>query len=230
MARQPRLAIAGQPHLVIQRGHPDRPAFVDDADRHRYLASLQHAARACAVAVHAYVLMDAEIRLLVTPSHADALGRFMQRVGRLYVPAFNRRHGAQGPLWTGRFHAAVVDPETHAMPAIRFIEQAPVRAGIAARADAWPWSSAAHHLGRASSPLLTEHPARWRLGNTPFEREARHQLELQRMLSDAEVDQFLGAARGGWLLGTPAFAAALRKVAHRPVQPAPRGRPRRLAV
>jgi len=174
--------------------------------------------------------MDAEVRLLVTPGDADALGRFMQRVGRLYVPSFNRRHGLLGPLWAGRFQATAVDPASHVLPSIRFIEQAPVRAGIVARADAWSWSSAAHHMGRVSSPLIAEHPARWQLGNTPFEREARHEIEVQRMLAEVEVEELLGAARGGWPLGAPAFIAALKKATSRPLQPKPRGRPRRMGV
>src|SRR5436190_20927952 len=105
MARLPRLAVAGQPHLVIQRARAGQPAFADDADRRLYLDALIGAARSCAVAVHAYALLDDEVCLLATPHQADALGRAMQRVGRAYVPVYNRRHGRQGALWAGRFQA-----------------------------------------------------------------------------------------------------------------------------
>ena len=102
MARQPRFAVAGLPHLVVQRGDPARPAFVDDTDRRRYVELLGEVARVSPVAVHAFGLTDEEIGLLVTPSQPEALGRFMQRVGRRYVAEFHARHGGRGPLWPGR--------------------------------------------------------------------------------------------------------------------------------
>ena len=173
MARMPRLAVAGQPHLVVQRGGGARPVFVDDADRRAYLSALAELAPGGPVAVHAYALLDDAVMLLATPREPADLGRFMQRVSRRYVPAFHRRHGGNGPLWAGRFQAAALDPERYLLPCILLIEQAPVRAGVVAMATEWPWSSAAHHVGRGTVPWLREHAAWWRLGNTPFEREAK---------------------------------------------------------
>ena len=227
MARLPRLAVAGLPHLVVQHGQGSQPVFVTDQDRRLYLNALLGAARACSVAVHAYVLLDDQVCLLVTPGEGDALGRFMQRVGRRYVPEFNRRNGTHGALWAGRFQATTVDPERYLLASIRLIEQAPVRVGMVAQAREWPWSSAGHHVGREASPLVTEHEAYWRLGNTPFEREARHEIALQEMLTDDQVAELLGAARAGWPLGSPAFLAAVAQTTDRPLQPRPRGRPRR---
>lgn len=225
MARMPRLAVAGQPHLMVQRGLAAQPAFRDDADRLAYLAALQVAARDGAVAVHAYALLDDAVLLLVTPRAAAELGTFMQRVNRGYVPAYHRRHGGSGSLWAGRFQAAALDPERYLLHAILLIEQAPVRAGVAAAAADWVWSSARHHIGRGTSALVSEHAGWWRLGNTPFEREARHEIELQRLLRDDQVAELLGAARGGWPLGSPTFIAAVARATERAVAPRPRGRP-----
>ena len=227
MARMPRLAVAGQPHLVLQRGGGARPVFIDDADRRAYLAVLAELAQRGPVAIHAYVLLDDAVMLLVTPREPADLGRFMQAVSRRYVPAFHRRHGSSGPLWAGRFQAAALDPERYLLPCTLLIEQAPVRAGKVAMANEWLWSSAAHHVGRAAVPWLREHAAWWRLGNTPFEREAKHEAELQRMLEGDRVGELLAAARGGWPLGSPAFVAAAGQASDRPVRARPRGRPRR---
>lgn len=225
MARMPRLAVAGQPHLVVQRGG-DLPVFVDDADRLAYLAAMHEVANG-SVAVHAYALLDNGVLLLASPRAAEDLGHFMQRVGQRYVPAFHRRHGGRGALWAGRFQATALDPEHYLLPAILLVEQAPVRACLVSRATEWPWSSAPHHTGRTASPLLTEHVAWWRTGNTPFEREARHESELQRLLRDDQVAEMLAAARGGWPLGSAKFVGAMGLAADRPVQRRPRGRPRR---
>jgi putative transposase len=227
MARMPRLAVAGQPHLVVQRANGARPVFVDAQDRLAYLAALRDVAPSSGVAVHAYALLDDAVLLLLTPRESGDLGAFMQRVGRRYVPGFHRRHGGSGRLWAGRYEAAALEPERYLLAALLLVEQAPVRAGLASAALDWPWSSARHHTGRGAAGLVTEHAVWWRLGNTPFEREARHDIELQRMLGGDQVAAMLGATRGGWPLGSAAFTAAIAGSGDRPVRPRPRGRPRR---
>ena len=228
MARMPRLAVAGQPHLVVQRSTRAHPALVDDIDRRAYLDALRHVALGGPVAVHALALLDDCVLLLLTPRDATDLGRFMQRVNRRYVGGFRQRHGGHGALWAGRFQAAALDPERYLLSAMLLVEQAPVRAGAVGSPIDWPWSSARHHAGRGDMALITEHPAWWQTGNTPFEREARHDIEVQRLLREEQVAELLGAARGGWPLGSAAFiAVAAAGAINRPAQPKPRGRPRR---
>jgi putative transposase len=226
MARLPRLDLADHLHLMLQRGRDAQPIFVDDEDRRRYLAALIESSREFAVAVHAYALMDDQVLLLATPPEPASLGRFMQAVGRRYVKAFNRRHARRGPLWEGRYRATVVDPTSHLMACIRLVEQAPLRQSLAMRTQDWPWSSAAHHAGQRRDALVTEHAAYWQLGNTPFEREARHLRESGVMLTEAESQALLAAASHGWPVGSDAFLRALAHATDRPVRPRPRGRPR----
>src|SRR5437764_337892 len=113
MARLPRLAIAGLPHLVIQRGHNGQIVFADAVDRASYRAALREAAGKAGVAIHAYALLDAQVRMLVTPESPQALSSLMQSVGRRYTAGFNRRHGRSGTLWDGRFRATVIDAPTY---------------------------------------------------------------------------------------------------------------------
>ena len=226
MARLPRLDLAGHLHLVIQRGRDGQPVFMDDDDRRRYLAALLDSTRECAVAVHAYVLMDDQVLLLATPAEAGSLSRFMQAVGRRYVKAFNHRHGRQGPLWDGRYRTTIVDPAAHLLACILLIEQAPVRDGMVTRTSDWPWSSAAHHAGHRPDAIVTEHAAYWQLGNTPFEREARYGRESAVPLPDHALQGLLMAAQRGWPAGSDAFLQGLVPASARPVRPRPRGRPR----
>jgi putative transposase len=234
MARLTRLLFAGQPHLVVLTGTATRPLFVDDEDRRRFMHALLECSRACNVALHAYSLLDEQILMLATPAEADALQRFMQRLGRKYVGAFNLRHGRSGSLWGRRYGAAVIDTASLGWRCIRLIEQAPVRAGRVARPQDWPWSSAAHHTGQFRSPVVREHELHWGLGNTPFEREARHAQALAETLSDADALALIANAMRGWPLGPPAFVDSLAgatsaghsKSRARPLHPRPRGRPK----
>ena len=61
---------------------------------------------------------------------------------------------------------------------MRYLELNPVRAGLAAEAAKYPWSSCAHHVGIAPDLLITDHAVYWALGNTPFERQAQYRQAL----------------------------------------------------
>ena len=227
MARAPRLALAGELHLVLQRGHNRQRVFTDERDRSAYLAMLADAAVQYSVAIHAYALLDSEVHLLATPGATESLSRLMQSLGRRYVAAFNRRHGRSGTLWEGRFRTGLIDGAALGQDAVVHVETLPVRAGLAATAGDWPWSSAAYHLGRRRDPLVSEHPAYWTLGNTPFERELAHARNLIDGLSAAQAEGFERSVLQGRALGSPLFCARIERSTGRSVQARPRGRPAR---
>lgn len=227
MARLPRLALAGHPHHVLQRGASRLPVFVDDVDRLAYLDALREAAATLRVPVHGYVLMDDHVHLLLTPPEGPAIGRLMQSVGRRYVAAFNRRHGRTGSPWEGRFRATVLEAEPHLLGCLRYIEQNPLRAGKVAHAVDWPWSSAAHHLGRRRDALITEPAEWWRLGNTPFDRETAWARRLEDFMGPREALPYTDSVLKGWAMGSGAFLARLAGETDRPLVARPRGRPRK---
>jgi len=209
----------------MQRGHNRQTVFADDIDRKAYLDMLRDAAAYCGVAIHAYALLEADVHLLATPGGAASLARLMQSLGRRYVAAFNRRHGRSGTLWEGRFRASVIDAASLGQLAVVHVETAPIRAGLATAAGDWPWSSAGHHLGRWRDPLVTEHPAYWALGNTPFEREYAHAHILEEGVSPAHTDHFDRAVMSGRVAGSADFAIGIQKRTGVPQQSRPRGRP-----
>lgn len=226
MARLARLALAGHPHHIIQRGHNRQPVFLDDADRQAYVDALREAAATLAVPVHGYVLMPDHVHLLATPPQGAALSQLMQALGRRYVAGFNRRHGRAGTLWDGRFRAAVVEAGATLLSVLRCIEQGPVRAGLVMQPGQWPWSSAAQHLGWRRDSVITEPAPYWALGNTPFEREAAWARLLDEPMAPVDVQRILDSALKGWALGSGAFLARIASETSRPVSPRPRGRPR----
>lgn len=229
MARLKRLTFASQAHLLVLSGTATQTLFTDDEDHRRFALALLECSRASDVAVHAYSLLDKQVLMLATPVQPDSLQQFMQRLGRKYVGAFNLRHGRSGALWARRYGAAAIDAASQGWRCIRLIEQAPVRAGRVTWAQDWPWSSAAHHVGQLRNPVLREHELHWRLGNTPFEREARHAQLIADPLGDADARSLIAAAMRGWPIGPPSFVEALGDASDRPpsqLRPRPRGRPK----
>jgi putative transposase len=225
MARQPRLVLPHEPHHIIQRGNDNQVIFRDDEDHRRFLECLRESAKFYRVAIHAYVLMPNHLHLLATPSDEDGLAAMMQKVGRLYVPWFNNKHGRSGTLFQGRFRTSVIDPDAYFLACIRYIELNPLRNQLAFDPLDYPWSSYAHHAGVRPDPLITDHAKYWELGNTPFQREAAYIELAQQGMSGQELDAINAAVLKGAPLGSHAFMLELERKTKRQILPAKRGRP-----
>jgi putative transposase len=225
MARQPRLAVAGHPYHVIHRGH-DRQAIVrDDADRETFLSLVDTHARACQVALHAYVLMDNHVHLLLTPETDSALPLFMQALGRSYVRYFNQRHGRSGTLWEGRYRSNLIESERYLLACMVYIDLNPVRAGMVERAQDHRWSSHRHCVGLHLDRAVNPHALFWALGNTPFAREAAYAALVQAGLDAGQTQAMTRAALTGWALGDPDFLQQVQKDTPRRLTRRKAGRP-----
>lgn len=225
MARLPRLSIPGYPHHVIQRGNNRQPIFLTEADRRRMLDLLEENARQFEVAVHAYVLMDNHLHLLLTPRTGDGLPRMMQAVGRRYVRYFNDGHGRTGTLWEGRYKSTLIETERYLLACMVYVDLNPVRAGLAAQARDYPWSSHGHYAGLRVDRLVTPHPLYWQLGNTPFAREAAYAQLVQTGLSMQQQQALTESVLRGWALGGADFVAELQKQTERRLSKSRPGRP-----
>lgn len=230
MARLPRLAVGGEAHLVLLRGHNSQSVFLDDADRHSFLQALRQSMLKEPVAVHAYALSNTWVWLMLTPATGQALGRAMQAVSRHYSQMFNRRHARSGTLWDGRFRSTVVQAGAHVLDALVFVDQLAVRDGLADSARLFAWSSARHHLGLITDSWLVDAADYWNLGNTPFDRSSAYGRLLDEPLGDERAARINDATHKGWVLGCAEFVSALTKRTSRPLVPRPRGRPSRRAA
>jgi putative transposase len=226
MPRQPRLEIARVPMHVTQRGVNRGAVFVDDDDRRHYLELLEGACRKHEVAVHAYVLMDNHVHLLLSAPCTGRVSRAMHGAGQCHAHAFNRRHGRSGTLWQERFKSCLVDSRGHLLQVMRYIELNPVRAAMAAAPEAWRWSSVQGHLGRRVDPLLTPHAAYLGLGRTDDERIATYHAWLRRPIDDDERERIRAYLAQQKALGDPRFQAMVATALDRRSTPRRPGRPR----
>jgi len=225
MARLPRLSLPDLPHHIIQRGNNRQPIFSAAADYGRLLEILEESARKFQVAVHAYVLMGNHFHLLATPQTAEGLPGLMQALGRSYVRYFNGTQQRTGTLWEGRYRSTLIQGERYLLACMAYIDLNPVRAGICAAAQDYPWSSYGHYAGLRTDRLVTPHALYWELGNTPFAREAAYAEMVQAGLNPVQQAALTEATRSGWALGEPEFIANLQKRTQRRLTKATAGRP-----
>jgi len=157
MARLARVVIPGAPHHLTQRGNRRQVTFFSDDDYRLYRALMAEWCARCGVTVWAYCLMPNHTHLIVVPDTAHGLRRAIGEAHRRYTRHVNFREGWRGHLWQGRFASFPMD-ESYLLIATRYVELNPVRAGLAATPDAYPWSSAAAHLAGMDDQLVKVAP------------------------------------------------------------------------
>ena len=109
------------------------------------------------VDIWAYCLMPNHVHLIAVPRDADALRDCLGWAHQRYTRRINFREGWRGHLWQGRF-ASYPMQERYLKAVARYIELNPIRARLVARAEDWPWSSAAAHFSGRDDALVRVEP------------------------------------------------------------------------
>ena len=65
----------------------------------------------------------------------------MQWLLTSHVGRYHKHYGSSGHVWQGRFKSFPVQRDEHLLMVLRYVLQNPVRSGLAASIDDWPWSS-----------------------------------------------------------------------------------------
>ncbi len=140
MPRPPRVAYENATYHVTTRGVRRLDVFRDDRDRRRFLRALESTVRRFDWQLLAYVLMDNHVHLFVRTPKAN-ISKGMQCLLSRYAAWWARRHDEPGHVFQSRFHAKLVEGEGYFWNVSRYVHLNPVRAGMVARAQDWPWSS-----------------------------------------------------------------------------------------
>ena len=107
--------------------------------------------------IWAYCLMPNHVHLIAVPESEESLAGGIGEAHRRYTRMINFRENWRGYLWQGRFASFPMD-ERHLFAAARYVELNPVRAGLAAQAWDYRWSSAVAHLSGEDDLLVKTRP------------------------------------------------------------------------
>lgn len=140
---------------VIVRGTGRQIIFEDDADRRRYLRLLSHDLAEHEGALLAWCLMDNHAHLLFHMP-LEEVSALMRTLGSSYALWFNERHDRVGHLFQGRFRSEPIESEAYLLTVVRYIHQNPLKAGLCAACDEWPWSSYRSYLRGEKDARLQE--------------------------------------------------------------------------
>ncbi|MCI0516332.1 MAG: transposase [Woeseiaceae bacterium] len=226
MGRQPRIFIPGYPHHIVQRGHNRSAVFGDAADYYYYLKNLIEWKNNYRIGVYAYCLMTNHVHLVLVP-HEDgsAVSRLMRRLSARQGRRVNRLDNRLGTLWSGRFKSSVVDTDRYLMACLRYVELNPVRAGIVARPEDYPWSSYAQRLGLTRDKWLDSDPVTANLGATLAVRRQAYAAFVAEGVAPAEYEFLRSAVRRNQLTGDVRFVDEIERTTGRRIEMRGPGRP-----
>ena len=146
MPRSKRIIEHGTPHHITQRGNYKQQVFEDEKDYSIYLNIFEQYRKEYNLSIVAYCLMPNHVHFIAIPLDGASLAQTFKLSHMRYSQYFNNKHCAKGQLWQGRYYSCVLD-EKHFQAAVRYVENNPVRASLAKKAQEWQWSSARAHLG-----------------------------------------------------------------------------------
>ena len=227
MPRKPRFFLPDVPIHAIARGHNKNAIFKSDADKATYLEMAKEAAAFLQVSVHAYVLMDNHVHWLISSADPQNLSKFMQSLGRKYVPYFNHKYGKTGTLWQGRFKASLVNTDVYLLRCYQYIELNPVRAGMVSSPQDYTWSSYRANALAEANAVVSPHSVYQQLGKTKALQAAAYQASFSPGLVTEALNEIRSAVQTGTPLGDKPFKAHIERLLGVNVGHNKPGRPRK---
>lgn len=152
MPRGPRVKNEFNIYHVMLRGINRQQVFLEPEDDALFLDVLRECKALSGFKIYAYCLMGNHIHLLIRAEDED-ISVVMKRIGIRFVQRINRRYGRSGHLFQDRYKSEVVKDDVYLLNLVRYIHQNPVKAGIAASAAEYLYSSYRDYVNQYTDPL-----------------------------------------------------------------------------
>jgi putative transposase len=204
---------------VLNRGNAKQTVFNTLSDYRAFRRLMQTAKERWPVRTLAYCLMPNHFHLVVQPELGEELSNFMQWLMTSHVRRHHQRRGTSGHVWQGRYKSFRIECDSHLLVVMRYVERNPVRAGLAASAIDWPWSSHKERLGQASPVVIDACPIQLPVDWAGYVNEPLSEAELGSLRQSVNRQSPYGTAQ--WqskVCAKYGLESTLR----------PRGRPRKM--
>jgi putative transposase len=145
MPRRLRVFLDGVPLHVVNRGNRRERVFLVEADYLGFLGAIATAAERTTVRLLSYCLMPNHFHLVLWPEVGVEVPAYMQILMNAHIRDLQKRHGTAGTghIYQGRYRGHAILSERHLLGVCRYVEANGLAAGLAQRAEQWPWSSLA---------------------------------------------------------------------------------------
>ncbi len=206
MPRAPRVVAPGGTMHVVARCNNREFSVTTADDFNLLLAHLREVIQTYEITVYAYTLMSNHVHLLMQAPTHEALGRPLRWWMTETARAFHKARGRRGHFWERRYRSCLVEEDTYALAALRYLDRNAVRAGLVTDPTTYPWSSCATYALGTPNRVITLHPSY--LALSPYAKVRQRQY---RTLLAPSADPQADARDARWTtqraVGSPAFMA-----------------------
>ena len=209
MARPLRIEFSDAVYHVTSRGNGRQNIFLDRQDNRNFLELFGKTLERFNWTCHAFCLMVNHYHLMIETPDAN-LSKGMHHLNATYCQAHHKRHDTVGHLFQGRFKAIVVDRESYLLELARYVVLNPVRAGLVARPEDWPWSSYRATVGLPVSEESEFLTTSWLLGQFGPDEITARQRYLDFVASGIGLDSPWPQLQSQLFLGKETFIDKLR--------------------
>jgi putative transposase len=182
MSRQARIRIPDGVYHVTTHGDGDMMIFDGPSEKWRLLDLLADTAKELDWAMYAWCVMGNHYHfLLKTPE--DNLSEGMHHINTNYGEWYNKSRERHGHVFQDRFFSILITQDSHLLEASRYVVLNPLRVGLVAAPQEWPWSSySAAVLGAPSRVALRDRELKGMFGQ-----EGAESRELYREFVQAGI-------------------------------------------
>ncbi len=133
-----------QSHFVTFSCYRRQVRFSGDELRNLFLSSLENTRRKYRLCIYGYVVMPEHVHLLVSEPERRTLATAIQAL-KVSVAKLARAPRAGEPFWQKRSYDHNIRSYAKFVEKLRYIHRNPVKRGLVARPEDWPWSSFRHY-------------------------------------------------------------------------------------
>ena len=139
--------VEGQFYHIYNRGSGRQPIFFEEENYHYLLRLFKKYTQTTGITVIAYCLMPNHYHFLVRQDGETPAGLLFQRVFNAYTKAINKKYDRFGTLFQGRYRCILLDKTSYLFHLCRYIHANPVKAGLVASPEQWPFSNFREWIG-----------------------------------------------------------------------------------
>jgi putative transposase len=199
MPRTARFSPGGMLFHVLNRGVGRMLIFHAKEDFEAFHRVVEQTLRVAPIRICAYCWMPNHWHFMLWPQRDGDLSRFMQRMANMHTQRWQRAKSCvgYGHLYQGRFKSFPIESDEHFYSVARYVERNALRAGLAQRAEDWPWGSLHQRTRQTHGPLLCDWPL-------PRPSDWTEYVNLPQ--TEAELDGIRRCVRRGSPYGNAAWA------------------------
>ncbi len=158
MPRDSRLLLDGAHYHLIARGNNHLHVFAIEGAFEAFRNLLFLSKQKFVWKLSHYCLMINHFHLLGQMEKGEDLPKLMHFLLLEYSRWYRKKNRYEGYLWQGRYKSLLIQKDSYYLECGRYIERNPVRAGIAEKAEDYPWSSYQHYAFGKKDILVEDDP------------------------------------------------------------------------